>query len=52
MNYDGVLPIDISIDGKTERKLVNKTGISITSNSGLPPAIDPVGYYLKKVVLE
>jgi hypothetical protein len=52
VNYNGVLPLDISVDGKTERKLVNKTGISITSSSGLPPAIDPVGYYLKKVVLE
>ena len=51
LNYDGVLPLDISADGKIERKLVNKTGIAITSNSGVPQ-IDPKGYYLKKVVLE
>lgn len=51
MNYDGVLPVDISINGEIVRKLVNKTGISVTSN-GVPPAIDPKGYYLKKVVLE
>ncbi len=51
LNYEGVLPLDISVDGKIERKLVNKTGISITSNNG-PPQIDPKGYYLKKVVLE
>jgi len=51
-NYDGILPVDINVNGHTARKLVNKTGISIVSNSGLPPAIDPVGYYLKRVTLE
>jgi hypothetical protein len=51
LNYDGVLPLDISVDGKISRKLVNKTGISVTSNAGTPE-IDPKGYYLKRVVLE
>jgi len=51
VNFDGTLPLDISVDGNIERKLVNKTGISITSSSG-SPAIDPKGYYLKKVLME
>ena len=51
LNYDGLLPLDISVDGKIERKLVNKTGISITSSNGAPQ-IDPKGYYLKTVLLE
>jgi aminopeptidase N len=50
-NYEGTLPLDISVEGNTERKLVNKTGISVTSPNG-PPVIDPKGYYLKKVLLE
>lgn len=51
LNYEGVLPLDISVDGKIERKQVNKTGIAITSPNG-PPSIDPKGYYLKKVLIE
>lgn len=51
LNYDGVLPLDISVDGKIERKLVNKTGVAISSTTDAPQ-IDPKGYYLKKVVLE
>ncbi|MEI9921535.1 MAG: M1 family metallopeptidase [Bacteroidota bacterium] len=50
-NYDSTLPIDVSVDGKIERKIVNKTGISIISPNG-PPVIDPKGYYLKKVLFE
>jgi aminopeptidase N len=51
LNYDGTLPVDVSVDGVIERKLINQTGISITSPNG-PPVIDPKGYYLKKVLIE
>jgi aminopeptidase N len=51
LNYEGTLPLDVSVDGKIERKLVNQTGIAITSPNG-PPLIDPKGYYLKTVLLE
>jgi aminopeptidase N len=50
-NYDGTLPFDVSVDGKIERMLINKKGISVTSPTN-PPVIDPKGYYLKKVLIE
>ena len=49
-NYDGVLPVEISTDGTVTRTKLDKTGITITSQT--PPQIDPKGFYLKKVILE
>ena len=48
-NYFMDLPIDIMINGKMEKFMIGKDGIKIKSN--LPPTIDPIGYYLKKVLL-
>jgi aminopeptidase N len=51
-NYEGALPLDITIDGKTERMLIsNKNGTLLTSANGAPQ-IDTKGYYLKRVVIE
>lgn len=49
-NYFMDLPLDIQIDGKTERMVITKDGIKLKSKA--PPVLDPLGYYLKKVLLE
>ncbi len=50
LNYDGALPVEILTDGTVTRSMVDKKGITITSQSA--PQIDPNGYYLKRVILE
>lgn len=46
-NYFMDLPFDILINGKKEKLIIGKDGIKVKTN--LPPAIDPTGYYLKKI---
>lgn len=50
LNYFMDLPVDMVINGKIERMMMSKDGIKIKSI--LPPIVDPMGYYLKKVVIQ
>jgi len=50
INYVMDIPIDIIINNKLEKKILTKEGLKI--NSTLPPAIDPAGYYLKRVFIQ
>jgi len=50
-NFDGMkLPLEVLSDGKVSKVMVDKTAVTIESNT--PPQIDPKGFYLKRVVLE
>jgi aminopeptidase N len=51
LNFEGELPIDVSIDNELKRMNVNGSGINVQSLKGYPD-IDPNGYYLKVVKLE
>jgi hypothetical protein len=44
------LPIDITTPAGTEKKLIDKEGLIITS--AIPPVVDGKGYYLKKIVVQ
>lgn len=44
------LPVDILINGKVEKRTMGKEGIKVKSIT--PPTVDPMGYYLKKVILQ
>jgi aminopeptidase N len=44
------LPIDITTPAGTEKKLITKDGVTITS--AIPPVVDGRGYYLKKVTVQ
>jgi len=50
LNIDMTLPLDITTDAGTERKMVGKKEIMITSKT--LPVIDPKYFYLKKVIYE
>lgn len=50
LNYDGDLPLEIGTDSGTQRMILNKTAVHVTSSS--LPAIDPKVYYLKRVIFE
>ena len=49
-NWFMALPIDITTTAGTEKKLIGKEGITLTSAA--PPLIDAKGYYLKKVLIQ
>ena len=49
-NWFMELPMDITTATGTEKKLIGKDGITITSTT--PPMIDAKGYYLKKVLMQ
>ena len=49
-NYFMDLPMEVTIDGKTQKMSIGKDGLSIMSNT--PPVIDAAGYYLKKITLQ
>ena len=49
-NYFMDLPLDILVDGKIEKLTISKEGVKVKSK--IPPVIDPIGYYLKKVIIE
>jgi hypothetical protein len=44
------LPFDISTTSGTNKMVINKEGITVTSN--YPPQVDSKGYYLKKTTLQ
>ena len=44
------LPMDITTDNKTEKIIIPKDGITVTSNT--PPMVDLKGFYLKKVSIQ
>jgi aminopeptidase N len=48
-NWFMPLPLDITTAAGTERKIMDKAGITITST--VPPLVDAKGYYLKKVLM-
>lgn len=50
LNYEGSLPLDIVTEKGKERKMVDKKGIMIATNT--QPLIDPDMYYMKKVIIE
>jgi aminopeptidase N len=43
------LPVEVTSNGKTERMLVTKEGLKLTS--AMPPIVDGKGYYLKKITM-
>ncbi len=49
-NYFMDLPIEVTIDGKTEKRNIGKEGLLLMSNAA--PVIDAAGYYLKKLTLQ
>lgn len=50
-NFDGLkLPVEILADGKITNVMLDKTAVTVESNT--PLQIDPKGFYLKRVVLE
>ncbi len=50
LNYEGKLPVDISIDGSISRTTLDNKAVVIDSKS--LPVIDAKGFYLKRVILE
>jgi hypothetical protein len=50
VNLDMAIPVDIVTDNGTQRLIIDKKGIAVTSKT--PILIDPNGYYLKKLILE
>ena len=49
-NWFMPLPLDITTPAGTEKKLMGKDGLTITS--AIPPVIDGKGFYLKKVLIQ
>lgn len=50
VNIDMTLPLDIKTDAGINRLMIDKKGITISSN--VLPQIDPDTYYIKKVIIE
>jgi aminopeptidase N len=50
LNFESALPVEITIDGKWIKSLIDKNGIVVESKTC--PQIDPNVYYLKKVIVE
>ena len=46
-NYFMDLPVEVTTDNKTEKIILLKEGVTLTSNT--PPIIDAKGFYLKKI---
>ena len=49
-NFFMPIPMEITANGKTNRTVISKEGITV--NSALPPQVDAKGFYLKKVTLK
>lgn len=49
-NYFMPLPFDITTSSGTHQIMMNKEGITVTSN--VPPQVDNKGYYLKKITIQ
>ncbi|RYG03613.1 MAG: hypothetical protein EOO02_07995 [Chitinophagaceae bacterium] len=50
LNYEGALPLDIKTEKGIQRLTVDQKGIVLDATE--LPVIDPVGFYIKKVILE
>lgn len=50
LNYDGILPLDITAGGGVERKMISARGDTLVSHT--LPVIDEKGFYLKRVIYE
>lgn len=50
-NFNGTLPIDIQTDAGIVRTEIGPSGTTLQSNAGWI-RVDPVGYYLKRVIME
>lgn len=50
LNYVMDLPLDIMINGKTEKYTLTNNGLTVVSST--PPIVDPKGYYLKTVTIQ
>ena len=46
-NYFMDLPVEVTTDNKTEKIILPKEGVTLTSNT--PPVVDAQGFYLKKI---
>ena len=44
------LPVEVTIDNKTEKMNIPKDGIMVTANT--PPMVDAKGVYLKKITIQ
>ena len=49
-NYFMDLPFEVTIDNKTEKRIIPKDGIIVTGNT--PPMVDAGGFYLKKISMQ
>ena len=49
-NFFMPMPIEITTNGKTNRMMISKEGITV--NSALAPQVDAKGFYLKKVTIK
>ena len=46
-NYFMDLPVEVTTDNKTEKIILPKEGVTLTSST--PPVVDSKGFYLKKI---
>ncbi len=49
-NFFMPIPMEITVNGKTNRMVISKEGITV--NSALPPQVDAKGFYLKKITIK
>ena len=49
-NFFMPMPMEITTNGKTNRLVISKEGITV--NSALPPQVDAKGFYLKKITIK
>ena len=49
-NYFMDLPVEVTTNNKTEKIMLTKEGITLTSNT--PPGVDERGFYLKKITIQ
>ncbi len=49
-NFFMPIPMEITANGKTNRMVISKEGITV--NSALPPQVDAKGFYLKKITIK
>jgi aminopeptidase N len=50
LNYDGTLPVDVTLSSGTQRMDLGKTPVKLTSDT--TPAVDQNWFYLKRVIYE
>lgn len=50
LNYDGVLPLDITTSDGTKRQMIDNKGDTVVSKTC--PVVDEKGFYFKRVIIE